>query len=204
MKTLTNFLMLEMKADTYKSAFQKAKAKGDTRADKFLAAYIKALQKETPDADEVAKKITTWTKEDKQQILKMKKSSDDGNNGGFYFYKQYDTKNPNYRYGVYEKFAHFYIGSRDNDQFFYRFYKDLNPYILNYLPNGIFDKVFSDKYSKDNEGNKFTVIDAGEEYHNWYIYFLDDKKLIYVDSKNRAEEKDIRDFVKKTINKIDL
>ena len=77
MKTLTNFLMLEMKADTYKSAFQKAKAKGDTRADKFLAAYIKALQKETPDADEVAKKITTWTKEDKQQILKMKKSSDD-------------------------------------------------------------------------------------------------------------------------------
>ena len=197
MKSLNEYLVLELKADTYKSAYQKARAKGDDRADKFLAAYIKALQEETPEADEVSKKITAWAKEDKQQILKMKKLSENRSNSGFYFYS-YNQ----YHDGVYDKVAHFYIGSRDNDQFFYRFYKDLNSYILNYLPNGIFDKVFSDKYSKGNEGKKFAIIDAIGEHHNWYIYFLDDKKLIYVDSKIRTEEKDVTEFVKKKINEL--
>lgn len=200
MKSLNEYLVLELKTDTYKSAFQKAKAKGDDRADKFLAAYIKALQEETPEADEVSKKITTWTKEDKQQMLKLKKSADNGSNGGYYFFVNDDPNNNI----AFDKVAHFYIASRDNDQFFYRFYKDLNSYILNYLPNGIFDKVFSDKYSKGNEGKKFTIIDAGEEYHNWYIYFLDDKKLIYIDRKNRPEEKDIREFVQKTIDELGI
>lgn len=199
MKSLNEYLVLELKADTYKSAYQKAKGKGDDRADKFLAAYIKALQKETSDADEVTKKITAWAKEDKQQMLKLKKSADDGGNGGFYFFAKDDTKNTNY---LYDEVIHFYIGSRDNDQFFYRFYKDLNLFILNYLPNGVFDRVFSDKYAKGNENKKFTIIDAVGEHHNWYIYFLDDKKLIYVDSKIRTEEKDVTEFVKKKINEL--
>ena len=196
MKSLNEYLVLELKSDTYKSAYQKARAKGDDRADKFLAAYIKALQEETPEADELTKKITAWAKEDRQQMLKLKKSADEGGNSGFYFFVNDDP----IQNIAFDKVAHFYIGSKDNDQFFYRFYKDLNPYI--HLPNGIFDKVFSNKYSKGNEGKKFTIIDAGEEYHNWYIYFLDDKKLIYVDRKNRDEEKNIREFVKKTINKL--
>lgn len=201
MKSLNEYLVLELKADTYKSAYQKAKAKGDERASKFLDAYLKALEKETPEADEVTKKITAWAKEDKQQILKLKKSSDGGGNGGYYFFPKDDTKNTNY---LYDESIRFYIGSNGNDKFFYRFYKDLNPYILNYLPNGVFDRVFSDKYAKGNEEKKFIIINAAREHHNWYIYFLDDKKLIYIDSKIRTEEKDVTEFVKKTINEIGI
>lgn len=205
MKSLNEYLVLELKADTYKSAYQKARAKGDDRADKFLAAYIKALQEETPEADELAKKITSWAKEDKQQILKIKKSSDNGGkigNAGFYFFVNDDTKNPNYRYDDYEKAARFYLAKKDNDIFFYRFNKDLFITLKNYLPNGVFDRVFSDKYAKGNEDKKFAIIDAIGEHHNWYIYFLDDKKLIYVDSKIRTEEKDVTEFVKKKINEL--
>ena len=195
MKSLNEYLVLELKADTYKSAYQKARAKGDDRADKFLDAYLKALQEETPEADEVTKKITAWAKEDKQQILKLKKSADTGGNSGFYFFVKDEDE---------DEAIHFYIGSKDNDKFFYRFYKDLNHYILNYLPNGVFDRVFSDKYAKGNEDKKFTIINEVGEHHNWYIYFLDDKKLIYVDSKIRTEEKDVTEGVKKLINEIGI
>ena len=46
MKSLTNYLILELKSDTYKSAAHKAYIKNDKRMNKFMGAYSKALIKE--------------------------------------------------------------------------------------------------------------------------------------------------------------
>lgn len=77
MKSLTVFvkesLILELSSDTYKDAFDKAKARGDKRAEKFLDAYMKALKSEMPDADELKDDINKWYKEDKTKYPKLNK-----------------------------------------------------------------------------------------------------------------------------------
>lgn len=77
MKNLTEFikesLILELSSDTYKNAFDKAKARGDKRTEKFLDAYTKALKSEIPDADELKDGINKWYKEDKTKYPKLNK-----------------------------------------------------------------------------------------------------------------------------------
>lgn len=77
MKTLTEFikesLILELSSDTYKNAFDKAKARGDKRAENFLDAYTKTLKSEIPDADELKDDINKWYKEDKTKYPKLNK-----------------------------------------------------------------------------------------------------------------------------------
>ena len=198
MKSLTDYLVLELKADTYKSAFQKAKAKGDERAGKFLDAYLKALDKETPEADELTKKITDWAKEDKQQILKLKKFC---GNGDFYFFAKALAK---IGFSGLNGNGCFYVAKKGNDKFFFRFNKDLNSLLSNALPDSIFSKIFTDQYAKGNEDKKFVFINVYRKQFNWYIYFLDDKKLMYIDSENHTEEKDTTELLKKVLNEIGI
>jgi hypothetical protein len=77
MKNLTEFikesLILELSSDAYKNAFDKAKARGDKRAEKFLDAYIRALKSEIPDGDELKDDINKWYKEDKTKYPKLNK-----------------------------------------------------------------------------------------------------------------------------------
>lgn len=77
MKSLTSFieesLILELSSDTYKKAFDKAKARGDKRAEKFLDAYANALKSEIPDTDELKDVIDKWYKEDKIKYPKIHK-----------------------------------------------------------------------------------------------------------------------------------
>lgn len=198
MKSLNEYLVLELKSDTYKNAFLKAKAKGDDRAGKFLDAYLKALEKETPEADELTKKITAWAKEDKRQILKLKKfcGGDD-----FYFFGKALAKRD---FSGLDGNGSFYIAKKGNDKFFFRFNKYLNSLLNNALPDSIFSKLFTDQYTKGNEDKKFVFINVFRKQYNWYIYFLDDKKLMYMDSENHTEEKDTTELVKKVLNEIGI
>ena len=170
--------MLEMKADTYKSAFLKARTKGDDREDKFLDAYIKKLKDETPEGDKLAAKITKWVKKDKQQILKLNEFCDDDSWDEFNCHKGYETMIKNYVYEKYKPFGiNFYVAHKDNDNFFYRFDNYLEETFL-HINNGLFKRVFSEKYAKGNEGKRFVIIECNSSY---YIYYSDDKKLSYID-----------------------
>lgn len=203
MKSLNEYLVLELKADTYKSAYQKASAKGDERAEKFLQAYIKALKEETPKADELNKKITNWVKEDKPLVHKLSKSSE------FKFIKHqyYFSSDPkSYSPDIECKFLLCNCLDRQDD-FFFRFTKNLRKEIPDKIANSHeipFD-IFSDKNIKEYNGKRFAVICGSKERNNYYIYLIDDKKLIYVKSNDdRTEEKDVTEFIENTIKKIGI
>lgn len=71
MKSLTDYLVLELKSDTYKSAASKALAMNDpARAKKFMDAYYKAYKKEHPVNSDNDKAIQYY-KEDKKAIVKL-------------------------------------------------------------------------------------------------------------------------------------
>lgn len=97
MKNLTEFikesLILELSSETYKNAFDKAKSRGDKRAEKFLDAYAKALKSEIPDTDELKDEINKWYKEDKIKFAKLRKLGIDTETDNGYIYLSHCTEN---------------------------------------------------------------------------------------------------------------
>lgn len=199
MKSLNEYLVLELKADTYKSAYQKAKGKGDERAREFLKAYIDALEKETPEADERTKQITDWSKEDKPLIRKIRKfCHSNGEDGDDLTYA------PD---GFMKNYISFNICNYYHDEFFFRFGKRMKDTMAIGTPNAILDTVFTDEFQKDNDDKKFMIIDGRGAHHNYYLYNINDKKLQFISKgfgTKLKEEKDITEFVKNTIKKIGI
>lgn len=74
MINLTEFIVQEMKSDTYLAAAKRAKEIGDPRAQKFLDAYKDALDKEL--AEKEGNGLYKYYKEDKSAITKLKALSD--------------------------------------------------------------------------------------------------------------------------------
>lgn len=74
MITLTEQLIMELKADTLKSAALKAQKLGDERAAKFMQAYLDKLKTEftSSEADDDTKTLNKWYREDKQAFAKLK------------------------------------------------------------------------------------------------------------------------------------
>ena len=74
MKSLNEYLVLELKADTYKSAALKAQKLGDDRAQKFFQAYLDKLKDEfkSSEASDEEKRLNQWYREDKQIFTKLK------------------------------------------------------------------------------------------------------------------------------------
>lgn len=74
MITLTEHLIMELKADTLKSAALKAQKIGDERAAKFMQAYLDKLKNEfdSSEASDETKTLNQWYKQDKQAFAKLK------------------------------------------------------------------------------------------------------------------------------------
>lgn len=71
MQNLSDYLVLELRSETYRNAYQKAKRYGDDRAEKFKDGYIKALIQE--EGSEISKQVKEWVSDDKELIDKLKK-----------------------------------------------------------------------------------------------------------------------------------
>lgn len=74
MINLTEYLIQEMKSDTYLAAAKKAKEIGDPRAQKFLDAYKDALDKEFSEIEDNG--FFKYYQEDKSAVVKLKALSD--------------------------------------------------------------------------------------------------------------------------------
>lgn len=190
MQNLSDYLVLELKAETYRNAYQKAKRYGDDRAEKFKDAYVKALKQE--EGSEISKQVKEWVSDDKELIDKLKNAC--GNDeltikvdGG----KYNGIDNP-----ITIKFI---VCQYGNDKFFYRYFRpeeDKEDYTDKSLgdTSAVWRVIMDYGYHTSNDsldnviGKRFVIIQARKKYNsrsywNEYYYNIDEKEL-HADNKD--------------------
>lgn len=210
MQNLSDYLVLELKAETYRNAYQKAKKNGDDRAEKFKDAYVKALKQE--EGSEISKQVKKWVSDDKELLNKLKNAC--GNDeltikvdGG----KYNGVDNP--------ITIKFFVCQYGNDKFFFRYFRpeeDKEDYVDKSLEDNspvwrvLYDHGYYTQFDKldDVMGKRFVIIQARKKYNSksvWseYYYDIDDKEL-HTDNKDAgipAKEMPIVKSVQKILQK---
>lgn len=224
MINLTEYLIQEMKAETYLKAAEKAKKIKDPRAEKFFNAYIDTIKKELDgiDSDEVSDEFNKCYKEDKVAIARLKSLSD----AKKAHYLQ-DTKikllqiesKENYYASVY--LMGNMADADDRACLLRKSFISLDSEDKKYTKEKFIDKIFKEVDPNNEIGksnSRFTYISIGDQHSEEndvafisFIYVVDDDKFLPVSMWHMLDDEKAKgnscldkynDFQKDIINKL--